>query len=138
MTNMHKKNLCGCRVHFIFPSLFDLPFCVCIPYPPPLSMEDPTSDGTPPRVTRRGTSQGDHPPPQDFDRGWSSFRGKTSTAGVCMSPSPPPFSSTAFARDILTLALSFCPTLLAAPTPQLPWSTVSGKRRTGKEVFRRE
>ena len=79
--------MCGCRVHFFFPSLFP-PSPLRVPYP--LSMEEPTSGGTPPRVTRRGTSQGDHPPPQDFDRGWSSLRWKKSTAGVCFAQPPPP------------------------------------------------
>ena len=77
--------MCGCRVPFFFLPFSLLPLCdILIP------MEEPTSGGTPPRVTRRGTTQGDHPPPQDFDRGWSSLRLKKSTAGVCFAQPPPP------------------------------------------------
>ena len=87
MTNMHNK-MCVAVVCFFFFFLFP-PSPLPLPYPP--SMEEPTSAGTPPRVTRRGTSLGDNPPPQDFDRGWSSLRLKKSTAGVgvCFSLPPP-------------------------------------------------
>jgi hypothetical protein len=75
---------------------FCFPFLVTPSIPPtplrlayPLAMEESRCEGTPPRVTRRGTSQGENPPPQDFDRGWSSLRGKKSTAGVFMGPLPP-------------------------------------------------
>ena len=69
-----------------------------------LSMQSPASEGSP-RVTRRRTTDGENPPPQEFDKGWSSLRGKKSTAGLSS------FLSPVFTRPtpphIPTLALSF-------------------------------
>jgi hypothetical protein len=78
-----------------------------------LSMESPAREDSP-RVTRRRTTDGDNPPPLEFDKGWSSFRGKKSSAGLfsslplaCVTPPTHP--------HIPTLGLSFAITIIAAP-----------------------
>ena len=60
------------------PSLYSQPL-LCHP-----SMWQSVKDGIP-RVTRRRTTDGQQPPPDDFDKGWSNLRGRKSTAG-CASP----------------------------------------------------
>ena len=52
--------------------------------PSPSPMWQSVKDGIP-RVTRRRTTDGQQPPPNDFDKGWSNLRGRKSTAG-CASP----------------------------------------------------
>ena len=86
-------------------------------------MQSPASEGSP-RVTRRRTTDGENPPPQEFDKGWSSLRGKKSTAGLSSSLSP------VFTRPtpphIPTLGLSFAVVIAAPPVQQatLPASSV--------------
>ena len=87
-------------------------------------MESPAREDSP-RVTRRRTTDGDNPPPLEFDKGWSSFRGKKSSAGLssslplaCVTPPTPP--------HIPTLGLSLAVVLAAPPVQQatLPASSV--------------
>ena len=58
------------------------------------SMWQSVKDGIP-RVTRRRTTDGQQPPPDDFDKGWSNLRGRKSTAGfvstLLLTSHPAPF-----------------------------------------------
>ena len=89
-----------------------------------LSMESLAREERP-RVTRRRTTDGENPPPLEFDKGWSSFRGKKSSAGLssslplaCVTPPTHP--------HIPTLGLSFAVVIAAPPVQQatLPASSV--------------
>jgi hypothetical protein len=78
-----------------------------------LSMESPAREDSP-RVTRRRTTDGDNPPPLEFDKGWSSFRGKKLSAGL-FSSLPLACVTPPTHLHIPTLGLSFAITIIAAP-----------------------
>ncbi len=93
-----------------------------------LSMPSPSREDSP-RVTRRRTTDGDNPPPQEFDKGWSSFRGKRPQAGfssslplACENSTHPP--SDPYARFVLRFFFA------APPVQQARWPASSVKTST--------
>jgi hypothetical protein len=93
-----------------------------------LSMESPASEDSP-RVTRRRTTDGENPPPLEFDRGWSSFRGRKSSAGLSSSL-PLAFVTPPTPPHIPTLGLSFALVVAAPPVQQAKLPATLGKTTT--------